>query len=112
MTGVDGQPAPTSDRSRLPVTVKHDDATVQVPIALPPQAVTLGQDDPPPVPLLELPPVPTAPPVPVLVSDVPELHPAEIVPAVTAIAKQTDWRFIDSLIDLYCRDGVSSCQKE
>ena len=51
VTGADGQPAPTSDRSRSPLTFRHDDVTVQVPTTLPPQAVTLGQDAPPPPPL-------------------------------------------------------------
>ena len=56
VTGADGQPAPTSDRSSAPATFRHDDVTVQVPTTLPPQGVTLEQDAPPP-----LPPGPVAP---------------------------------------------------
>jgi hypothetical protein len=44
-----------------PDKARHEDDTFQVPVKLPPQAVPLGQDVSPPVPL-ELPPVP-APPV-------------------------------------------------
>jgi hypothetical protein len=45
-------------RSNEPATFKHDEATVQVPTALPPQAVTLLQEAPvPPVPV----PVPAVP---------------------------------------------------
>lgn len=63
VTGAEGQPAPTSERSRLPVTFRQDDVTAQAPTRFPPQAVTFGQDVPaPPVP--EIPPEPTAPPVP------------------------------------------------
>jgi hypothetical protein len=54
-------------RSSEPATFKHDEATVQVPTALPPQAVTLVQEAP-------VPPVPVAPPVPV------ELLPAVELP--------------------------------
>ncbi|HEX5270612.1 MAG TPA: hypothetical protein VFW33_09010, partial [Gemmataceae bacterium] len=36
----DVQPAPTTDGSSVPLTVRHDDVTIQVPTTLPPQAVT------------------------------------------------------------------------
>src|SRR5579863_584377 len=63
VTGADGQPAPTRERSRLPVTFRQDDVTVQVPTRSPPHAVTFGHEVPtPPVP--EIPPELTAPPVP------------------------------------------------
>ena len=82
MTGAEGQPAPTSERSRVPLTFRHDDVTVQVPTRSPPQAVTFEHDVPaPPVP--GLPPAPTAPPLPDFppVPDVapdPEPHAIEI----------------------------------
>ena len=46
VTGAVGQPAPTSERSRLPLTFRHDDVTVQAPTRFPPQAVTFGQEVP------------------------------------------------------------------
>ena len=46
VTGADGHPAPTSERSKLPVTFRQDDVTVQVPTRLPPQGVPLEQDPP------------------------------------------------------------------
>src|SRR4051812_28887912 len=46
VTGADAQPAPAKDRFRSPLTFKHDDATVQVPTALPAHAATLGQAAP------------------------------------------------------------------
>jgi len=77
---------------RLPLTVKHDDVTVQVPTALPPQGDTSGQDFAPPVPLLELPPAPF-PPVP----DEFELmvHAPEIIPNNIAVARAADCAFIE-----------------
>src|SRR5689334_17958093 len=67
VTGAVGQPAPTSDRSREPLTVRQDDATVQLPTTSPPHAVTSGHDAPPPLPPVPaLPPVPVDPPSPVL----------------------------------------------
>ena len=65
---------PASEISRLlPVKLRHDELTFQVPTALPPQAVTLPQpivDSPP----LELPPVVlVAPPLAELPPDVDEL---------------------------------------
>src|SRR4029077_8462020 len=65
VTGAEGHPAPTNDRSRLPVTFRQDDVTAQVPTRLPPQDVTLEQDPPAPPPP-ELPAEPAAPPPPVL----------------------------------------------
>jgi hypothetical protein len=76
VTGAEGHPAPTNDRSKVPVTLRHDDITAQVPTTLPPQGVTLEQDPPvapppelpavlPPAPLLEVPAAPPAPPPPV-----------------------------------------------
>src|SRR3954447_20326320 len=51
VTGAVGQPAPTSVRSSEPLTVRHDDATVQAPTTLPPHDMALGQGVPPlPVP--------------------------------------------------------------
>ena len=96
MTGAEGQPAPTSERSRLPLTFRQDDVTVQVPTRFPPQAVTFGQEVPPP-PVPEIPPELTAPPVPGVppVPDrafPPELQPHEISagPA-AASARRTKW---------------------
>src|SRR5580704_5425031 len=107
LTGAEGQPAPTNVRSRSPVTWRHDELTFQVPIRLPPQAVTLEQDPPcvpppelppaaPPVPLAALPPVPPAeelPPVPDS-PPAPEPQAPEIIPAATPNAKTTDCTFI------------------
>lgn len=60
----DVQPAPTTEGSSVPLTVRHDDVTVQVPTKLPPQAVTFEHEAPEP-PLPEAPPAPIAPPPPV-----------------------------------------------
>src|SRR5262249_36965452 len=54
---------PTSEMSRAPLSVRHDDATFQVPTTLPPQADTFVHDDPP-VPVLPPPEVPPVFPVP------------------------------------------------
>ena len=59
VTGAEAQPALDNDRSRLPVTLIHDDATVQEPTTSPPQGATL-EHSPPPV----LPPLPWDPPLP------------------------------------------------
>src|SRR3954453_10089320 len=82
VTGAVGQPAPTSDRSRAPLTVRHDDETVHVPTTSPPHAVTLGQGAPP----LLLPPPPVVPALPGLPPAPvdpprPALHATENVPA-------------------------------
>ena len=88
------KPAPANDGSRVPLTVRHDDATVQVPTTLPPQAVTSGQDAPPPpapvAPVPELPPVPGVPPEP-------ELHPSEEMPAAIANASAAVPSFIRTI---------------
>src|SRR3569832_736483 len=77
VTGAVGQPAPTSERSRLPLTVRHDELTVQAPTTLPPQALTSEHEVPaPPVPAL-------APPEGVLTT-VTGLHPQPNVPPVGA----------------------------
>src|SRR5690242_16710687 len=46
LTGAVGQPAPTSVRSRLPLTFRQEEETVQVPVRSPPQAVPFEQDAP------------------------------------------------------------------
>jgi hypothetical protein len=50
---------PANEISRFPLSFRHDDVTFQAPTTLPAQAVTFGQDAPPPVPVV--PPVPAAP---------------------------------------------------
>ena len=90
VTGADGQPAPTSERSRLPVTFKQDDATVQVPMRSPPHAVTLEQEPPAP-PLPARPPVALVPPLPEFPAapdepPEPVLHDHEISPAAVVSA--------------------------
>ena len=96
MTGADGQPAPTSERSRLPVTFRHDEVTAQVPTRFPPQGVTFGQEAPvPPVPVLPpvltVPPLPGVPPVPVNMFAA-ELQPDEISAGPTAAsARRRKW---------------------
>ena len=88
VTGADAQPAPAKDRFRSPLTFRQDDATVQVPTTLPPQAVTLGQGAPPP-PLFPAAPVVAAPPeLPPAPGDPPPsgLHPAENIPIAIASA--------------------------
>jgi len=61
---------PAQFGSTDPLTVRHEDFTVQTPTTLPAQAVPFGQEAPPPVPPLPLlPPDPTAPPVPLLPPD-------------------------------------------
>jgi hypothetical protein len=62
VTGAGAQFKPNTDMSSLPVTSRHDDVTVQVPTTSPPQGCTLEQDAPP-APPLELPPVPRVPPL-------------------------------------------------
>jgi hypothetical protein len=94
---------PSHAGSTLPFTVKHDDITVQVPTTLPPQAVTFWQDEPPPVPPLDVPPVP-GPVPPLELPPVPEgapevaVHAPEIVPAVNAIARAADLTFMEMLL--------------
>jgi len=46
-TGADVQPIPSIVRSNPPPTVRHDEVTTHVPTTLPPQSVTLEQDDTP-----------------------------------------------------------------
>ena len=65
VTGADGHPAPTDAKSRSPVTLRHDDVTVQDPTTSPPHGATLEQAPAAP-PLPERPPVATAPPLPEL----------------------------------------------
>jgi hypothetical protein len=85
---------PADEISRLlPLKVRHDELTAQVPTALPPQAVRLEQDAVAPPPL-ELPPVLVAPPLAELPPDVgelpelePELHAAEISPNAITIVR-------------------------
>jgi hypothetical protein len=96
--------------STLPVTVKQDDATVQVPTTFPPQGVTLEH-----APLPEFPPVPVAvalpelPPVAVAVA-LPELPPVAdplsewmvhapgSMPNASTIATRTDAIFIERFL--------------
>ena len=96
VTGADGQPAPTNDRSSAPVTVRHVDVTVQLPTTSPPQGSTLEHADasvgwfvpapPPPLreppfpiePPLELPPLRVPPPLPALLSVLPAPPPLEL----------------------------------
>jgi hypothetical protein len=112
VTGAVGQPAPTSDRSNVPLTVRHDDITVQAPATSPPQAVTLGQ--PPPAPALELPPAPVAPalpeppPAPARLP-APALHPPEINATANAAARTADWTFIDGLLESIYLARLRSC---
>jgi len=94
--------SPASEMSRLlSLNVTHDELTFQVPTTLPPQAVTLGQDAPPPVPLelppvlVELPPVPVFPPVLELppVPDEPielELQAPKIIAIASVVAGNAD----------------------
>jgi hypothetical protein len=95
VTGADGQPAPTSVRSSEPLTVRHDDATVQAPTMLPPHAVTLGQGAPPlPVPAVPVvAALPEPPPEPVDPT-VPGLHAAENIPATRAEARAVERTFM------------------
>jgi hypothetical protein len=86
VTGAVGHPAPNDAKSRLPVTFRHDDVTVQVPTTMPPQGVTLGQDPPAP-PLPDFAPVPDEPPRL-------ELHPPRITPKAIAIARAADWTLV------------------
>ena len=51
-----GQIIPINDTSNLPEMLRHDDTTLHVPVASPPQAATL-------VHVLELPPTPADPPL-------------------------------------------------
>src|SRR5262245_46801906 len=77
-----GQFRPASARSRLPLTRRHDEVTVQVPATSPPQAETLEQEPlAPPLPE-PLPPVPAPvpPPVPDGAPEPPELHAPRIIP--------------------------------
>jgi hypothetical protein len=69
VTDADEQAAPTDDKSKSPLTVRHDDDTVQVPTTSPPQASTLEQ---------ELPPLPVLPPE-LLPELPPELLPLELL---------------------------------
>ena len=56
VTAGGAQVMPISDTSNLPEMLRHDDITLHVPVASPPQAATL-------VHVLELPPTPGAPPL-------------------------------------------------
>ena len=90
VTGTVLQPKLANETSMSPDKARQDDVTFQVPTTLPPQAVPLGQDAPPPVPL-ELPPVPTPPPVAVSPEPVfPPVAPpwmAELLQPLLAIAE-------------------------
>jgi hypothetical protein len=68
VTDADEQAAPTDDKSKSPLTVRHDDNTVQVPTTSPPQASTLEQ---------ELPPLPVLPPE--LLPELPPEPPPELL---------------------------------
>ena len=87
VTGADGQLAPATVRSSAPATFRQDDVTVQVPTTLPPQGVTLGQDDPPapPLPSPSRPSPPALPPAPGDPPE-PELHPSQNIPSAIANA--------------------------
>ena len=87
--------------STSPLNFKHDELTVQLPTALPPQGVTFEQDAsfPP-----ELPPLPVPPPAPPVVEIplVPEglfelVLQAPKPSSVTVIASAADWTFISNL---------------
>jgi hypothetical protein len=93
----------------LPLTLRHEALTFQVPTTLPPQAVTLEQEAvapplfeppeamaPPPPPLL--PPAPSAPPLFALPPAEPfelVLQAPEISPMARAMTRAADWIFID-----------------
>src|SRR5690242_14671012 len=57
LIGANRQPVPTNCKSSWPLTVKQDDAAVQVPTISPPHAVPFEQEPPPP-------PTPLLPPAP------------------------------------------------
>ena len=93
VTGADGHPAATRVRSSVPLTLRHEDATVQVPTRLPPHAVTFGQEGAP------VPPAPVAPPVAELPAAPvdpprPELHPSETTAAIAANPRAAKRAFI------------------
>src|SRR5690349_24862599 len=46
VTGAVGQPAPATDRSSAPETVRHEEVTFHVPTTSPPHAVMPGQGAP------------------------------------------------------------------
>jgi len=86
----------------LPLIVRHDDITVQVPTTSPPQAVTFGQDAPACPPLPPVAAVPAAPGVPAAPDDPlgPGAHAPENIPATTANTRTAeravitdDWRY-------------------
>jgi hypothetical protein len=103
--GAEVQPAPTTDGSSVPLTVRQDEVTVQVPTTLPPQAVTFEQDAPAPpdaeIPPPAAPPLPSLPPVPDVVPD-PEPHPEKAGPSPTAIASTTSARCLFPIFTI-CR---------
>ncbi len=95
VTDAVAQPRSVGTIFTLPLTFRHDDVTDQVPTTVPPQGVTLGQLEPPPV-AAPLPPVAVVPPVagipPVAVSppllDVPPVAvvpPAVVTPPVLLV---------------------------
>src|SRR5436190_15702516 len=94
VTGSVAHPAPKSPRLRLPLTLRHDDFTVQVPTVSPPQADTFGQLPPatPPVPVAPLPPFPPAPDG---LPD-PALHAPMSIPVAVAMAR-TERAFMGSV---------------
>jgi hypothetical protein len=88
--------SPAAEMSRLAaLNFTHDELTVHVPTTLPPHAVTLGHDDPPPAPVelpvpaepLELPPAP--------VRFEPGEHAPDSAAAAIAIVKTAACTFID-----------------
>src|SRR5580765_7520929 len=99
VTGSEAHPAPKSRRLRSPLTVRHDDFTVQVPTVSPPQADTFGQ-----LPPAELPPVAPVPPLPPFPEPVPELElqAAEPIPAASATSNKRDGVVIRSPPPSYC----------
>jgi hypothetical protein len=109
---------PSKDKSRLPLTFKHDEVTFHVPTKLPPHALTFEHDAAPPLPtlppapnapaLLTLPPAPkappnelwppfAAPPPPALAPPPDELENVPHAPEITANANTNaaDWIFIE-----------------
>jgi hypothetical protein len=93
--------------SKSPATFKHEDDTVQVPTALPPQGVNASHEAPvvPAVPVLapELPPAPTLPAAELLPpAELPPEPPPELVELQATIAKadatagrKQHWSFIN-----------------
>jgi hypothetical protein len=100
VTDADAQPTPRFVRSASPLTLRHDDITVQTPTTLPPHGVPPAHAPAapppevppvPPDPLLELPPVPDGP----LETGV---HAPESIPNAIAITRAADCTFIERAI--------------